>query len=128
MAHGPSTDWGADKASKFKTRIGVWMFALYGVVYAGFVLINTFYPSLMASDIGGLNLAIVYGFGLIFFALMLAFVYNAICSAAEEELNMPDSADAEAREAAEEALAGKESVEGAVEEDLEPAPAGKENA
>ncbi len=90
MAHGPATDWGEDKASAFKTRIGIWMFLLYGVVYVGFVLINTFYPKLMGSDIGGLNLAIVYGFGLILFALMLAFVYNAICSAAEEELNMPD--------------------------------------
>jgi hypothetical protein len=44
----------------------------------------------MASDIGGSNLAIIYGFGLIVFALMLAFVYNAICTAAEEELNDPE--------------------------------------
>jgi uncharacterized membrane protein (DUF485 family) len=87
MAHGPATDWGEDRASSFKTRIGIWMFLLYGVIYVGFVLINTFNPSLMASDIGGLNLAIIYGFGLILFALMLAFVYNAICSAAEGELN-----------------------------------------
>jgi hypothetical protein len=44
----------------------------------------------MGSDIGGSNLAIIYGFGLIIFALMLAFVYNAICTAAEEELNDPE--------------------------------------
>ena len=89
MDHGPSNDWSADRSSSFKTRIGIWMFLLYGVVYVGFVLINTFHPKLMGSDIGGLNLAIIYGFGLIIFALMLAFVYNAICSAAEEELNKP---------------------------------------
>lgn len=91
MDHGPETDWGEDRASHFKTRIGIWMFILYAVFYVGFVLINTFNPSLMGNDIGGLNLAIVYGFGLIIFALMLAFVYNAICTAAEEELNPPES-------------------------------------
>ncbi len=100
MDHGPASDWSADRASSFKTRIGIWMFLLYAIIYVGFVLINTFYPHLMGSDIGGLNLAIVYGFGLIIFALMLAFVYNAICSAAEEELNpAPDTEDAD-REAA----------------------------
>lgn len=90
MDHGPVTDWSKDRASAFKTRIGIWMFILYGIVYLGFVLINSFNPGLMGSDIGGLNLAVVYGFGLIIFALMLAFVYNAICSAAEEELNDPE--------------------------------------
>jgi uncharacterized membrane protein (DUF485 family) len=90
MKHGPATDWSKDKASKFKTRIGVWMFILYAIIYAGFVIINTFNPKIMGSDIGGSNLAIIYGFGLIIFALMLAFVYNAICTAAEEELNDPE--------------------------------------
>lgn len=87
MDHGKSTDWSGDKASAFKTRVGIWMFLLYTIVYAGFVMVNSFEPSLMASDIGSLNLAIIYGVGLIIFALMLAFVYNAICTAAEEELN-----------------------------------------
>ena len=91
MPHGPSSDWSSDKASSFKTRIGIWMFCLYAVIYIGFVVINAFKPALMASDIGDLNLAIVYGFGLIIFALMLAFVYNAICTAAEEELNTPEN-------------------------------------
>lgn len=89
LSHGPATDWSKDRASGFKARTGIWMFILYTVVYIGFVVINTFYPNLMASDIGSLNLAVVYGFGLILFALMLAFVYNAICSAAEEEMNPP---------------------------------------
>jgi uncharacterized membrane protein (DUF485 family) len=87
MDHGPVSDWSKDKASHFKTRIGMWLFMLYAIVYLGFILVNTLNPSLMASDIGELNLAIIYGFGLIIFALMLAFVYNAICAAAEEELN-----------------------------------------
>lgn len=87
MSHGPAAEWGEDRASRFKTHIGLWMFTLYALIYAGFVIINTLYPYLMGSDIGGLNLAVVYGFGLIIFALALAFVYNAICTAAEEELN-----------------------------------------
>lgn len=91
MDHGPAADWSKDKASSFKTRIGIWMFMLYAIIYAGFVLINTFNPHLMGSDIGGSNLAEVYGFGLIIFALMVAFVYNAICTAAEEELNPPEA-------------------------------------
>lgn len=91
MEHGPASDWSKDKASKFKTRIGIWMFMLYTIIYLGFILICTLNPALMASDIGGSNLAIIYGFGLIIFALMLAFVYNAICSAAEEELNDPEA-------------------------------------
>lgn len=91
MDHGPATDWSKDRASSFKTRIGIWMFMLYAVIYVGFVLINTFKPGLMGSDIGGSNLAEIYGFGLIIFALMVAFVYNAICTSAEEELNPPEA-------------------------------------
>lgn len=87
MQHGPSSDWSKDKAASFKTRVGIWMFMLYAVIYASFILVNALSPHLMGSDIGGLNLAIIYGFGLIIFALMLAFVYNAICTSAEEEMN-----------------------------------------
>ncbi|OHB53986.1 MAG: hypothetical protein A2Y07_03735 [Planctomycetes bacterium GWF2_50_10] len=89
MGHGPSSDWSFDRASSFKTRVGIWMFLLYAIIYAGFIIVNTFDPQIMGSDIGGYNLAILYGFGLIVFALMLAFVYNATCTAAEEELNGP---------------------------------------
>jgi uncharacterized membrane protein (DUF485 family) len=85
--HGPSSEWGEDRASAFKTRVGIWMFVLYAVIYIGFVVVNTINPKLMGSDIGSLNLAVIYGFGLIIFAIMLATVYNAICSAAEEEFN-----------------------------------------
>jgi len=90
MAHGPSTDWGEDRSSSFKTRVGIWMFVLYAIIYAGFILINTINPDLMGSDIGSLNLAIIYGFGLIIFAVLLAFIYNAICTAAEEEFGKLD--------------------------------------
>ncbi len=87
--HGPASDWGKDRSSAFKTRIGIWMFLLYSIFYVGFIAINVLSPQIMGSDIGGLNLAVIYGMGLIIFALLLALVYNAICSAAEEELNRP---------------------------------------
>jgi uncharacterized membrane protein (DUF485 family) len=35
----------------------------------------------------GLNLAVVYGIGLIIFALILALIYNSMCLKKEAELN-----------------------------------------
>ncbi|MBK7959908.1 MAG: DUF485 domain-containing protein [Bdellovibrionales bacterium] len=67
------------------------MFVLYSTFYVEFIAINVVSPKIMGSNIGGLNLAVIYGMGLIVFALMLALVYNAICTAAEEELNTPDT-------------------------------------
>lgn len=88
--HGPSTEWGEDKSSSFKTRVGIWMFLLYAIIYIGFVLINTLNPALMGMNIGSLNLALVYGFGLIIFAILLAFVYNVICTKAEKRFDVTD--------------------------------------
>lgn len=87
MEHGSSTDWGEDRASAYKTRLGLWMFALYCIVYAGFIVVNSVWPQLMEKAIGGLNWAVAYGFGLIAFALILAFIYNALSSRAEEKFN-----------------------------------------
>ena len=83
MDHGPSTDWGEDKAAEYKTRLGLWMFLVYFIAYAGFVVINSVWPQLMTKTVGGLNLAIVYGMGLIIFALVLAFIYNTLSCKAE---------------------------------------------
>lgn len=88
MAHGSSSEWGIDHAAAFKSRLGLRLFFFYTLVYFGFVILNTVSPASMGLPIGGLNLAIVYGFGLIFFALILAFVYNSRCSRAEERLDI----------------------------------------
>ncbi len=88
--HGPSTEWGEDKSSTFKTRVGIWMFFLYAIIYAGFVLINTLNPALMGMDIGSLNLALIYGFGLIVFAILLAIVYNVMCTKVEKTAGAGD--------------------------------------
>ena len=85
MDHGPSKEWGDDPAAGYKTRLGLWMFLAYCVVYAGFVIVNSVWPKLMENVVGSLNWAVAYGFGLIGLALVMAFVYNALSSRAEEK-------------------------------------------
>lgn len=86
MDHGPATEWKEDaKTSKIKSRIGIWMFLGYSVVYAVFIIFNVVNPKLMGLDIGMVNVAIVFGFGLIVLALIMAVIYNALCGWAEEK-------------------------------------------
>jgi uncharacterized membrane protein (DUF485 family) len=52
------------------------LFALYLALYVGFMLLTAFNLPLMAwAPFGGVNLAILYGFGLIAAALALALLY-----------------------------------------------------
>lgn len=91
MGHGPSVEWKEDKAVAYKTSIGVKLFLVYCIIYAGFILINTFASQLMETKIMfGLNLAIVYGFGLILIAIIMGLVYNHLCTKKEDELNAED--------------------------------------
>jgi len=86
MLHEPAARTGKDPAFGFKRRLGVILFAVYAAVYASFVVINLVRPGLMGRlALGGLNLAVVYGFGLIVFALLLALVYNAACTRREKK-------------------------------------------
>ena len=94
MEHGPSSDWGEDKATEYKARLGIYMFIVYCIVYAGFVAINTVSPKAMRVIIfAGLNLACVYGFGLIILAIVMGLIYNAMCTAAEDRMNKPSGED-----------------------------------
>lgn len=88
--HGPSTEWKHDKSSSLKELLGKWLFFIYSIVYAGFILINVLSPNFMGISVGSLNVAIVYGFGLIIIAVILAFAYNHVCTRAEELLNVND--------------------------------------
>ncbi|MBN2207482.1 MAG: DUF485 domain-containing protein, partial [Candidatus Aminicenantes bacterium] len=84
MLHEPAAKPGADPAFAYKRRLGVWMFLLYAAIYAGFVAINLARPALMEKTVlFGLNLAVVYGFGLIIFALILALIYSRACGRRE---------------------------------------------
>ncbi len=88
MEHGPAVEVNEDPAaSEYKTKIGLRFFAVYGVIFAGFVLINTFAPQLMkVKVILGLNLAVTYGFVLILAAIIMGLIYNALCTKKEDEL------------------------------------------
>jgi uncharacterized membrane protein (DUF485 family) len=63
------------------TRLGLVLFAVYLLLYGGFVLLAAFAPDLMErAPLAGVNLAIWYGFGLIVAAILLALVYGWACS------------------------------------------------
>ena len=71
-----SSGWGHN------ARLGLVLFTLYLLLYGGFVGLATFAPSAMARPaLAGVNLAVVYGFGLIVAALVLALVYMLLCRA-----------------------------------------------
>ena len=64
----------------YNQRLGLALFALYLIIYATFVALSAFRNDLMAKPVlGGVNLAVVYGFGLIFAAFVLALAYMLLC-------------------------------------------------
>ena len=88
MEHGSTTESTQDNASDVKARIGFVLFMVYGFVYAVFVVINTLSPKTMSETvIFDLNLAVIYGFGLILLAIIMGLIYNVICTRYEKLLN-----------------------------------------
>ncbi|NOY29822.1 MAG: DUF485 domain-containing protein [Planctomycetes bacterium] len=68
------------------SRIGMRLFAVYLLLYGGFVLLNTFSPTTMeATPIEGINVAILYGFVLIVSAIVLALLYGLLCTKEGDE-------------------------------------------
>ena len=62
------------------SRNGLILFAVYLLFYGGFVVINAFDPASMErTPIAGLNLAVLYGFGLIIGAVVLSAIYGVLC-------------------------------------------------
>ena len=63
-------------------RIGLALFFVYLALYGGFMALSAFYLETMRSTpFGGVNLAILYGFGLIVGAIVLALLYMVLCKA-----------------------------------------------
>ena len=61
-------------------RYGIILFIIYVVLYGGFVYLAAFRSDLMAGKpFGGVNLAILYGMGLIVAAFVLALIYMILC-------------------------------------------------
>ena len=93
MDHGPAVVLDEDKSSARKARLGVWMFILYSIVYASFVAIGVINYELMGKIVlGNQNLAVVYGIGLIVFAIVLGLIYNARCTKFENEMDKEEQA------------------------------------
>jgi len=68
------------EAVKRNSRYGLVLFAVYVALYGGFIFLAVFRPAAMAEPVlGGVNLAIVYGFALIVAALVLALIYTVLC-------------------------------------------------
>ena len=88
MHHGQATKWDEDRASPYKARLGVYLFLVYCLVYSGFIIINIVTPPTIGVIVfRGLNLACVYGIGLIVLAIVMGLVYNHLCFQKENELN-----------------------------------------
>ncbi len=67
-------------------RIGLVLFGVYLLLYGGFVLLNAFSPETMElTPLEGINLAILYGFGLIVAAVVMSIVYGLLCKPSEEQ-------------------------------------------
>ncbi|MBI4604126.1 MAG: DUF485 domain-containing protein [Planctomycetes bacterium] len=76
---GRAADGGGDGRGA-ATAAGLVLFAVYLLFYAGFVLLSALSPSTMdATPLDGINLAVLYGLGLIVGALVLALVYAYLC-------------------------------------------------
>jgi uncharacterized membrane protein (DUF485 family) len=78
------TDRDATGASEIaepgNARLGLWLFLVYVILYGGFMGLAAFAPQVMAKKpFGGVNLAILYGLGLIVAAFVLALVYAVLC-------------------------------------------------
>jgi uncharacterized membrane protein (DUF485 family) len=88
MLHGPAADLKDDNAADRKSRLGLTFFFVYLIVYVVFVLLCLFYPDFTGTRVAfGLNLAVLYGFFLIFLAILMGFFYHIACSRLEDKLN-----------------------------------------
>ena len=66
------------------------LFGFYLILYCGFVLVNAFAPEMMektplSGPLSGINLAILYGIGLILAALVLSLLYGFLRGPAQEQ-------------------------------------------
>jgi uncharacterized membrane protein (DUF485 family) len=91
MAHGPATKWKEDRSEGYKAKLGFVMIAVFAIVYTIFILICVISPKTMANNIGSLNVAVAYGFGIIVLAIIQALIYNFFCSRKEHEYEKADS-------------------------------------
>lgn len=87
MLHEPAMEMGVDYASRKKTKLGIVLFLVYAITYGIFVIIGLSYTHLLSIKvIAGLNLAVVYGMGLIILAAVMGYIYSWICTNMENKM------------------------------------------
>lgn len=87
MLHESAAPMGKDPAFPMKRRLGVQLLAVYALIYIVFIAINVANVNIMEIVLfAGLNLAVVYGFGLIILALCMALVYSSACTRLEDKM------------------------------------------
>jgi uncharacterized membrane protein (DUF485 family) len=83
--HVNSTTEEKEIVTQQKSKLGVRLFFVYLICYVGFVALGVFnYELLSITVFSGLNLAVVYGIGLILFAVILGIIYNYYCTKYED--------------------------------------------
>jgi len=75
------------------SRVGLRLFVVYLLIYAGFVYLNAFQPQWMGMKWGGISLAVTFGFGVILLAPFLALIYGWLCRFVESETSEPTPQD-----------------------------------
>lgn len=61
-------------------RLGLWLFAVYLAAYVSFVVLAAMSPDIMGRPAwGGVNIAVLYGFGLILGAFIVSIIYMFLC-------------------------------------------------
>ncbi len=77
---------------QYNTRLGLILFLIYLLFYCGFVFISAFSPQTVEMNpIKGVNLAILYGFGLIVAAFIMAMIYGLMCKSDDSETDTTSS-------------------------------------
>ena len=89
--HVNSTTEEKEIVTQQKSKLGVKLFFVYLICYAGFVILGVFKYELLATTVfAGLNLAVVYGIGLIVFAVIMGIIYNYYCTKYEDDADKAD--------------------------------------
>jgi len=93
MCHEHAVEHSRDRSIPKKTKLGVILFIAYLLIYAGFVVIGTLFTDALGIRIfAGLNLAVVYGMGLIVLAAVVGLFYNYFCTKYENQMNREEKA------------------------------------
>jgi uncharacterized membrane protein (DUF485 family) len=88
MHHQPAVELGRDLSIPKKTKLGVIFFLIYLAIYTGFVVIGTLFADVLGGRVfANLNLAVIYGMGLIILAAIMGLFYNFFCTRYEKQMH-----------------------------------------